>query len=351
MGRHARPTRGGILLSMRSRKQTERQQLLMESSLAYHRGKEGKSKNSRGEIDTSGSVDQVAEDRVHCGLILDDDLDKTLKQFWEIESVDVECTGDSVASLCEDLLVLTHKRNKEGRYVISMTLSRDPSCSGNSKDMAVRPLNSFWKRLSRDSECLSLYTDFLRKYEDLGHLERVVESSEPPTQYYILRHDVLRLDKLTTKLRVVFNASSPTPSPLNSADLVSRGLSLRDLPELKLWWSDPSFLERGELSNGPRPPLMNESEYSCELKTGVVPEMPISSVYVSRNCDLSFLSDLMCMSLEEGGGLITAGESSKSSDMSYSKASSSDKEEELISASASDSGDCKTVFLMEGEQL
>ncbi|GBM82090.1 hypothetical protein AVEN_30673-1 [Araneus ventricosus] len=48
--------------------------------------------------------------------------------------------------------------------------------------------------------------------------------------------------------------------------------------------------------------------------------------------------------LEEGGGLITAGESSKSSDMSYSKASSSDKEEELISASASDSRDCKTVF-------
>ncbi|GBM36870.1 hypothetical protein AVEN_82856-1 [Araneus ventricosus] len=45
MGRHARPTSGSILPSMRSRKQTERRQLLMESSLAYPRGKEGKSKN------------------------------------------------------------------------------------------------------------------------------------------------------------------------------------------------------------------------------------------------------------------------------------------------------------------
>ncbi|GBN24433.1 hypothetical protein AVEN_39040-1 [Araneus ventricosus] len=35
----------GILLSMRSRKQIEWQQLLMESSLAYPRGKEGKGKN------------------------------------------------------------------------------------------------------------------------------------------------------------------------------------------------------------------------------------------------------------------------------------------------------------------
>ncbi|GBN90283.1 hypothetical protein AVEN_79039-1 [Araneus ventricosus] len=43
--------------------------------------------------------------------------------------------------------------------------------------------------------------------------------------------------------------------------------------------------------------------------------------------------------LEEGGGLVTAGESSKSSDMLYSKASSSDTEEEHISASASDSRD------------
>ncbi|GBM11519.1 hypothetical protein AVEN_101884-1 [Araneus ventricosus] len=47
MGRHARPTRVGNLLSMRSRKQTERQLLLMESPLAYPRGKEEKSFNSK----------------------------------------------------------------------------------------------------------------------------------------------------------------------------------------------------------------------------------------------------------------------------------------------------------------
>ncbi|GBO44075.1 hypothetical protein AVEN_31240-1 [Araneus ventricosus] len=39
---------------MRSMKQTERQLLLMESSLAYPRGKEGKSKNSKGRQNSKG---------------------------------------------------------------------------------------------------------------------------------------------------------------------------------------------------------------------------------------------------------------------------------------------------------
>ncbi|GBN57477.1 hypothetical protein AVEN_217339-1, partial [Araneus ventricosus] len=57
MGRHARPTRGGNLLSMRSTKQTERQLLLMESSLAYPGGKEENSKKTQGETKTEGEID------------------------------------------------------------------------------------------------------------------------------------------------------------------------------------------------------------------------------------------------------------------------------------------------------
>ncbi|GBO40933.1 hypothetical protein AVEN_220521-1 [Araneus ventricosus] len=54
MGCHARPTRGSNLLSMRSRKQTERQLLLMESSLAYPRGKEVKRRNSKRRQNSKG---------------------------------------------------------------------------------------------------------------------------------------------------------------------------------------------------------------------------------------------------------------------------------------------------------
>ncbi|GFV96182.1 integrase catalytic domain-containing protein [Trichonephila clavipes] len=148
----------------------------------------------------------------------------------EIEGVHIEPKVDTEVSLCEDHFVRTHRRNCEGRYVVSTALNKDPSCLGNSKDIAIRRLNS-WKRLSRDSSYLSLYAEFLKEYEELGHLERVVESSEPPTHYYIPHYGVLRPEKLTTKLRIVFNGSSPTTTGISLNDILLKGEVKEDVFE------------------------------------------------------------------------------------------------------------------------
>ncbi|GFW26527.1 DUF1758 domain-containing protein [Trichonephila clavipes] len=112
-----------------------------------------------------------------------------------------------------------------------MALNKDPSCLGNSKDIAIRRLNSLWKWLSKDSRYLSLYAEFLKEYEELGHLERVVEPSEPPTHYYIPHHGVLHPEKLTTKLRIVFNGSSPTTTGISLNDILLKGEVKEDVFE------------------------------------------------------------------------------------------------------------------------
>ncbi|GFV18640.1 integrase catalytic domain-containing protein [Trichonephila clavipes] len=112
-----------------------------------------------------------------------------------------------------------------------MALNKDPSCLLNSKDIAIRRLNSLWKRLSRDSSYLSLYAEFLKEYEELGHLERVFELSEPPTHYYIPHHGVLRPEKLTTKLRIVFNGSSPTTTGISLNDILLKSKVKEDVFE------------------------------------------------------------------------------------------------------------------------
>ncbi|GFU83475.1 uncharacterized protein TNCV_3225361 [Trichonephila clavipes] len=92
-----------------------------------------------------------------------------------------------------------------------MPLKEDPSCLGESRQTAIQRLNSLWKRLSRDKEYLSLYEKFLQEYEDLGHM-REIKADGSELHFYMPHHGVYRPEKSTTKMRTVFNASSPSTS-------------------------------------------------------------------------------------------------------------------------------------------
>ena len=65
--------------------------------------------------------------------------------------------------------------------------------------------------LHRDESLLKKYSCFIPEFLDLGHLEKV-ESLELDVypNYYLPHHCVLKEDSSTTKLRVVFDASSKT---------------------------------------------------------------------------------------------------------------------------------------------
>ncbi|GFX87272.1 uncharacterized protein TNCV_3820021 [Trichonephila clavipes] len=132
------------------------------------------------------------EARVHCGLIKGD-LNQTLKMFWELENVEVERTKNEEAIFCQDHFL---KRILEMRRV-GMWLK----C----------PF-----RLIRDPQHLKLYRDFIHEYDQLGHMKEVVaEHDNFKVAYYMPHHGVLRPEKSTTKLRVVFNATNPTSNGLS----------------------------------------------------------------------------------------------------------------------------------------
>ncbi|GFT58567.1 integrase catalytic domain-containing protein [Trichonephila clavipes] len=70
--------------------------------------------------------------------------------------------------------------------------------------------------LIRDPQYLKLYRDFIHEYDQLGHTkEVVVENDKSEVAYYMPHHGILRTEKSTTKLRVVFNATNPTSNGLS----------------------------------------------------------------------------------------------------------------------------------------
>ncbi|GFT15331.1 uncharacterized protein TNCV_3263891 [Trichonephila clavipes] len=130
----------------------------------------------------TGNLDSINETKVHCGLIRDD-LNKTLEKFWKVEEVEEPIVKNKERLICEEHYANTHFRTKEGKYVVSMPLKKEPSCLGNSKDIALKRLGSLWNRLARDENYLNLYPEFLRDYERLGHMKEVTNETEPKITY------------------------------------------------------------------------------------------------------------------------------------------------------------------------
>ncbi|XP_071043395.1 uncharacterized protein [Parasteatoda tepidariorum] len=167
----------------------------------------------------------------HCFLTKNlDILNNTLKRFWEIEEIESNETCSDELKYCNEHFAKSHYRKPDGRYVVEMPFKPDFSeeMLGNSKAVASKRLDQLWTRLERDPAMQMLYSDFLSEYELLQHMEEMKENSGVETGYYLPHHGVLRPSNKTTKLRVVFNASSKTSSRHSLNDLLCKGGVLQE---------------------------------------------------------------------------------------------------------------------------
>ncbi|GFV88016.1 integrase catalytic domain-containing protein [Trichonephila clavipes] len=111
----------------------------------------------------------------YCGLVTNaNELNNSIKRFWEIENCpDFEIpTMSREEKLCEEHFTSTYNRDETGRFIVKMPLSRDPSCLGDSKQMALQ----------------------------MGHMEEVVEDEDSAIVYYLPHHGVYRQESKTTPL-------------------------------------------------------------------------------------------------------------------------------------------------------
>ena len=75
--------------------------------------------------------------------------------------------------------------------------------------MAMHRLQSTEKRLQKSPELAKAYSDVLETYQDKGCIRKVLPEEEKSDQVWYLPHfPILRPDKSTTKVRVVFDASA-----------------------------------------------------------------------------------------------------------------------------------------------
>lgn len=152
-------------------------------------------------------------------------LNDSLKRFWEVESLPCEVQHLNPQDvLAEKIFIENYYRDETGRYVSPILLKPNHEPLGDSYNIAFKRLTQLERRLDKSPDLKKAYSDFMKEYESLGHME-LYQGTEP-SKYFIPHHCVLRPTSTTTPLRVVYNGSAPTTNGLSLNDILLTGQKL-----------------------------------------------------------------------------------------------------------------------------
>lgn len=152
-------------------------------------------------------------------------LNEQLQKFWEIESFDNSHIKLSNEELECEMDFRKNVEQCEGKYTVKLPLKNNYVELGESLTIAKNRFQALENRLAKNPELRKHYVEFLKEYEDLGHMSKTDICLDNPTDIhnYLPHHAVVKDTSTTTKVRVVFDASSKTSSNLSLNDVLKVG--------------------------------------------------------------------------------------------------------------------------------
>ncbi|XP_055681872.1 uncharacterized protein LOC129789246 [Lutzomyia longipalpis] len=158
--------------------------------------------------------------------------DEIVHKFWKTEEVPTQAVLSQEEKFCEQHFVDTHSRTADGRFSVQLPFKGEREVPGSSYERARARFLRVEKEFEKDREFQEQYINFMLEYLAMGHMVPVPQHEiykEPGQQYVIPHQAVLRPSSTTTKLRVVFDASSLTyPDRVSLNDKLAVGSTGQD---------------------------------------------------------------------------------------------------------------------------
>ncbi|XP_071056865.1 uncharacterized protein, partial [Onthophagus taurus] len=161
----------------------------------------------------SGEANSASDSQtITCNFSYERDIQQQLQQFWELEKFENTRKLTKEEQFCEQHYLDTTIRNKNGRFVVKIPFKDSLDKLGNSYNMTLNRFTNLERKLNGDASRRKVYNQFMLEYENLGHMIKINKPEEADYSYYMPHHCVQKADSLTTKHRVVFDASASTSS-------------------------------------------------------------------------------------------------------------------------------------------
>ena len=165
---------------------------------------------------------------------VEEDVSKTLKSFWELESIGI-LNEKSLPMKDDEIYAL--KQFKEGlsfdgeRYEVHIPWKKDHPVLKNNYNQAVRRLIRVEDQLKRNDAKAKEYSKAISQYVKEGFAEEVTSDDHccktGKRVRYLPHHAVYREDKSTTKTRIVFDASAKEGDEVSLNDCILQGPALQ----------------------------------------------------------------------------------------------------------------------------
>lgn len=155
----------------------------------------------------------------------DVEADASLRNMWELEGIGImdahSSKNDTIDTVCRNFVDTITK--KDGRYVVAFPWKTTAPYLPDNRNVAEQRLRTLARRLRRE-DALEAYDHTIRTYLTDGHAERAPAGhTEAEHLYYMPHRAVLRQDATSTKMRIVFDASSHEPRLPSLNDCLESG--------------------------------------------------------------------------------------------------------------------------------
>nr|CAI5846002.1 unnamed protein product [Callosobruchus analis] len=183
----------------------------------------------------AGNITMFMDNQISCNLTMtqcNKQLHEQIEKFWAIEECSHTVPLTKEEEECEALFKQTTIREEEtGKFIVTLPIRENSGELGDSFETAKSQFFSLEKKLQKNKDLKGHYTEFMNEYQALGHMTKIepheVESFTNNI-FYCPHHAVINENSSTTRVRVVFNASSKTSSGISLNDKLKVGPVLQD---------------------------------------------------------------------------------------------------------------------------
>ncbi|XP_011860318.1 PREDICTED: uncharacterized protein LOC105557634 [Vollenhovia emeryi] len=176
-------------------------------------------------------------------------LEGQLEKFWKIEELEVVRSKTKEEEMCEEHFKNTYIRDQEGRFIVKLP-QRSNVILGDSFEGAKRRLIGVEKQFQKQPELQEAYTSVMSEYEESGDMYLTENFQEELVDPFYLPHQpVIRKESMTTKLRVVLDASFSSSLGTSLNDKLMTGPNLQsDILEMLMRFRTHEFVLTADIT-------------------------------------------------------------------------------------------------------